>query len=179
MTAMRSTISGKKDRTPVIGLHPAHGETEHELDPRRAEYFGHQAVLEPDVVIHGDVGISAPIERQGQIAGRGRQAIAQHVRDHDEIAAGIERVSGLDQPFRVVVLRAIRRGVDDDIRFVGRKLAVGLVGQLGAPEGHARLKHNIARIEDSVVGHADPSERWNTTMISLPPRENSGTTARI
>ena len=84
-----------------------------------------KTTLDRHRVVIADIGK----RRDVGIGRRGRQTIAEQVRDDDEIAIGIQRAATLDQPFGVVVLRAERSRVDNHVVLPRIQRAVSLVGE--------------------------------------------------
>lgn len=84
--------------------------------------------------------------RGGEIARRRRKAIAEFVRDDDEIFTGVENAPGPDQPFDIRTLRAIGRRIKHRIELVRRERAIGLIDQLQGRNGQPALKYSRAEI---------------------------------
>lgn len=97
----------RETHRPLIGLPRAHGPARDQLQPLDTEALGDQAVLKPDVVVHGDVRKRRAIVRFRCVTWRGRQAVAEHIGNDDEVARRIERHSFADKPFIVVVLLGV------------------------------------------------------------------------
>ena len=142
-----------EQRAPVKGLLRPHRKTVDELDPLDAEHLGQQALLHPHIVGHREMRVAPAVEGRRRVARRGGQPVAELVDDDDEIFGWIERPARRDQPFEVVMLRAVGGGVDDDVGFRGVERAVRLIGELGVAVGQPGLQHDIAGLEDLVIGH--------------------------
>ncbi len=81
-------------RAPVIGLQCAHRPAGHQLDLLDPEFLRHQPMLLANIVVGGHIRELRPVPRRRRVARRGRQAVAEHVRNDDEIFRRIERHAG-------------------------------------------------------------------------------------
>ena len=133
---------------PVIGLHAAHRPAVNQRDLLDSKLLDQQTALHRDRVVIADVRE----RRFSGIGRRRRQAIAEQIRDDDEIAIGVQDTAGLDQPFRIVMLRAEGRRIDDYVILGRIQGAVGLVGEPQRREYDARLQPDVACLKDMVVG---------------------------
>lgn len=61
-----------------------------------------------------------------RLLGDRREPIAELVRDHDEVALGIEHALPPNKPFDVGVMGAIGGRIENDVRLIGRERAVVL-----------------------------------------------------
>jgi hypothetical protein len=138
----------------VEGLLRPHRKPVDEPDPLDAEHLRQEALLHPDHVGHREMRVAGAVERRRRVARRGGEPVAELVDDDDEIFARVERLAGRDLPFEIVMLGAVGGRVDDDIRLPRIERAVGLVGEAGIAIGQPGLQHDVARLEDLVVGHA-------------------------
>ena len=115
--------------------------------------FSGQQVVDEDVRdVLGFAREAAAVVRRPDIARRGGQAVAEHVRDDDEIPFRVERAARADQPLRVVVLGAVRSRVDDHIAARAVEPAVCLVGELCIPQCQFGLQRYVPELEDLVIG---------------------------
>jgi hypothetical protein len=130
-----------------------HREAVDQPDPLDPEHLGQQALLHPDIVGHREMRVAAAVERRRRVARRGGEAVAELVDDDDEVSGRIERPARRDQPFQIVMLGAVGGRVDDRVRFRGVERAVGLIGEPRVAVGQPRLQHDIAGLEDLVIGH--------------------------
>ena len=155
---MRSTMSGIADR-PLVGLPRAHRPAGDQRQLLDAELLGHQAMLLGDVVLEGDLREARAVVRRGRVARRGRQSVAQHVGNDDEVFRRIERHPLTDQPLVVVVLAGIPGRIDDGVAFVAVERAEGLVGELGIAQRLPGAQSDVAQFEYVVIGHLAPPPR--------------------
>ena len=157
-----------EDRAPVERLQRAHRPARHQLDLADAELLGDEPMLLHDVVIGGDLREARAVERHRGVAGRGRQAVAEHVGDDDEIFSGIERHVGADQPLVLQMRAGVPAGIDDHIVLGGVELAIGLVGHPGAAQDLPALQRHIAKLKDLIIGHSHSlSLVWVTQLRQL------------
>ena len=141
---------------PVIGLLAAHRPAIDQGDPLDAEVLAQQTALHPHIVGHCHARKAAAIVRRTDIARRGRQAVAEHIRDDDEPALRVERAARADQPLGVAVLGAIGGRVDDHIAARGIEPAVGLVGELCVPQCEPGLQRYVTHLENLVIACRHP-----------------------
>ena len=147
-----------EQRGPVIGLLGAHRPAIDHLHAVDAEQLGQQAALLHDVVVGRDLGKLAR-RSLGRVRRRRRQAVGEHVGNDDEIAAGIEAVLDIHQPFDVGVMRRVARRIDDDVVALGRERAVGLVDDARGLERAAALQREVAAVEDALASLSSPRAR--------------------
>ena len=143
---------GVADR-PLVGLPRAHrpaGDKRQGLD---SEVLGDQLVLSLDLVVERDLREVRLVVRGRRVARRARKPIAEHVRDDDEVLAGVEGHVLADEPFIVPVEARVPRRIDDRVALVGVQLAERLVRELRVLERVAVLKREISEIEGLVVLH--------------------------
>src|SRR6266436_427056 len=155
------------------GLLRAHRETVDELDPLDAEDLLQHALLHADIVGHREVRVAPAIERRRCVARRRGEAVAELVRDDDEVLGRIERLAFADRPFEIVMLRSVGGRVDDDVRPRRVERAVGLVSEARPAVGQPRLQHDIANLEALVIGHvsaAQPRSTWPAVAPVMAPR---------
>ena len=115
--------------------------------------------------------VAAAVERRRRVARRRREAVAEHVRDDDEILCRVERAALGDRPFEIGMLRAVGGRMDDDVRLRGIERAVGLVGEPRAAIGQPRLQDDVAGLEDLVIRHQPtvPSAARRSTFPGSAP----------
>ena len=142
------------EAAPVEGLERAHGPAGHELDPLDPEHLGDQPVLQAHVVVGRHLGEARLVVGRRRVAGRRRETVAQHVRHDDEVLPGVEGLVLADGPLHVGVVAGVPGRLDDDVVLLGVQRAVGLVSELGAPQGRSLLQHHVARVENLVVAHS-------------------------
>ncbi len=143
-------------RRPVVGLERAHRPAGDEHELVDAEMLRDEAMLGADVVVGGDVGEARPVPRRGGVARRGREPVAEHVRDDDEVLVRVEGLAGADQPLVLRVLAGVPRRVDDGVVLGRAQGPEGLEDELGRAQRLAALEHEVAEFEDLVFGHAVP-----------------------
>ncbi len=76
---------------PLVGLAGPHRPPGDEAQPLDAQRLSDELMLQANVVVDGDPREAGPFERRGRVAWRGRHAVAEQVRQDDEILAGIQR----------------------------------------------------------------------------------------
>ena len=80
------------------------------------------------------------------------QAVAELVRNDDEILFRVENAARADEPVDIGMLRAIGRWIEDDIgrarAIAGGELAIGFIGEMGGWQRDAGLQGERAEIED-------------------------------
>ena len=158
----RDALDGlRKQRSPVVGLHPAHRPAVHQRDLVDAPELGEHATLHVHRVEVRHIGIARADVRPGRVRRRARQAVAEQIGDHDEVFRRIERAALAHHELRVVVLRAVRRRIDDHVRAFGIQRAEGLVDDRHVAKGAARLQHHVAGLVDlsRMRGRADGCDR--------------------
>jgi len=143
-----------KQRAPVIGLLPAHRPAIDHGQPLDAEDLIQEAALQHDVVADGDLREPALVQRVGRVRRRCRESVRHHVRDDDEITRRIEDTVLADQPVDIAVLRAVGGRVEDDVRFIVRQFAVGLIDQLRRRQGNTALQDEVLAFVGAGVGHS-------------------------
>ena len=139
------------ERAPLEGLQRAHRPAGDERQLLHAELLGHQPVLHPHIVARRHQREARPVIGLRRIARRRGQAVAQHVRDDDEILVRIERHARPDQPLIVVMLARIPGRVDDDVVLRRVHPAECLVGEFATAQRRASLQPHVAKFEDFVV----------------------------
>jgi hypothetical protein len=143
----------REEHAPVVGLLAPHRpavDEPHVLDP---EPLREQPALGHHVVVGGDEGEAPEVVGEGGVARRGREPVREHVRDDDEVAPRVEDPSLADQPLDVGVMGAVGGRVDDDVRAVGRELAVGAVDDPRLLQGEPALQREVTEVEDVRFAH--------------------------
>src|SRR5215471_18726466 len=91
-----------------------HREAVNQRDPLDTEDLLQQPLLNPDIVGHREMWITAAVKWRQRVTWRRRQAVAELIDDHDEIFARVQRLLRCDRPFEIVMLRPVRGWIDDD-----------------------------------------------------------------
>jgi hypothetical protein len=133
----------RMERASVERLQRAHRPADHQANVLDTKLLGDEPVLGANVVIGGDQREPQAIVWFGHVAARRRQAVAEHIRDDDEILGWIERHAGADQPFVVIMLARIPGRVDDDVVLGGIQFAKLLVGKLAVPDRRSALQGDV------------------------------------
>ena len=123
-----------KRGAPLERLRRAHRPAGHQLDLLNAEFLGDQSVLQLHLVVDGDARKARAIVGLGRVARRRRQAVAEHVRNDDEIFARIERHALADHPLVVVVLSGVPGRINNNVVFFVVQRSISLVGEFGVAQ---------------------------------------------
>src|SRR5579862_3738663 len=150
-------------RTPMESLQRAHRPAGNQANVLDAELLRHQTMLGADIVVGRHLRKSRSVVRFGHVAWRRGQAVAEHIRDDDEVLLWIECPALANQPLVVVVLAGVPRRIDDDVVLGGVKRPKGLVGQLAVAERQAALQLDGTKIIDLIIEtHDDSPLCWIT-----------------
>ncbi len=134
--------AGMRD-TPDPGVHAAHGVAEHEPHVAQTQTLRRQPVLR----LHHVIVVVAGKFRPHAVGGLGGFAVADPVRQHDEILGGVERFAWAEQlagEARGQHAGAGAGGAVQDQNRLARRLADGAVV-------HAQLRHHLAGVEAEIA----------------------------
>ena len=118
--------------------------------------FGDELVLDRDVVVDRNVRKAGLVVGRRGVGGRGREAVAEHVRDDDEVLVRVEGHAFPDQPLVLPVPPRVPRRVHDGVGLVVVERPESLVGELRVPERGAPLQDNVAQPKNLMVVHPVP-----------------------
>ena len=138
---------------PMHGLLRAHGPAIDHGDPVDAEFLRHQTPLGQDIVIERELGVTRLAVGRFDIAGRGREAAAEHIGNDDEKPLRVQNTTGLDQPFNIGVLRPVAGRVDDRVALGPVQRAIGFIGQDQVGHSQPGLQNCRSQRKILIVGH--------------------------
>ena len=111
-----------------------------------------EAMHRLDVVANGRAGEPGAVVGLGRVAGRGRMPVAEELGRDEEVARGVQRQAGSDEPVVVVMVRHVAGRKEDDVVLPGVEPAVGAVAHDGAGQRRAVLEGEAGEDEAVVRG---------------------------
>ena len=163
---------------PVQGLLAPHRPSVHEGQLLNSQFVHHQPVLSRQVVGVGERRPQGPREWLGQIAGRRRQPIPEHVAGDHEVPRGVEDLPRTNQPLHIGMLGPIRRGIQHRIAALSVQHSMGLVDQPGLGQRDPPLQHKQRQFQLAPLGRGGGHFEAPSPVVNLSAVANDASTSR-